>query len=217
MRPRHRYSRHPFPVIPAPERESARAHLLTPAPRIRRPKLDLGPIRRWSEARRTECPANVHQRVTPDSGPANGVGYGPQIKFGATEGRGVARMGWPVLSRHSRPRAEICPDRPQTRANHPSVAPDSISSLQSNSVAGATGFPTRPLAFSCFHAPEHRAQRPYAPRSSRRRRKLYARQQQTDLCEHACRRSHTNASQCKSEEGDVWVSESGCSYRLWAV
>ena len=70
----------------------------TPAPRFRRPKLDLepapglnrGPIRRWSAARRTGMPCECALAGHSDPRAANGVGFGPQIKFGATE-KGVRR------------------------------------------------------------------------------------------------------------------------------
>ena len=70
----------------------------TPAPRVRRPKLDLepapgpnrGPIRRSLAAQRTEPPANGVGRPLWTPGAADRVGYGPQIKFGATDPWGAA-------------------------------------------------------------------------------------------------------------------------------
>ena len=57
----------------------------TPAPRVRRPKLDLGPIRRSLGRQSAEPPCE--RRWQNDSNPraANGVGHRPQIKFGATD------------------------------------------------------------------------------------------------------------------------------------
>ena len=54
-------------------------------PPVRRPKLDLGPIRRPLAARRLESSCERASAVARPPGAANSVGYGPQIKFGATE------------------------------------------------------------------------------------------------------------------------------------
>ena len=80
----------PFPLPPfrhcrAPPRQSRRVRRRRHALGIRRPKLDLGPIRRLLAAQRTEMSYKRGWRATPDPRAANGVGLGPQIKFGATD------------------------------------------------------------------------------------------------------------------------------------
>ena len=85
--------RAPFSVIPALRRgyldvrgTDVPHHLPTPfTPLFRRPKLDLGPMRRLLAARRSGVPCERALAAARTLGAANGVGLRPQIKFGATD------------------------------------------------------------------------------------------------------------------------------------
>ena len=79
-----------FPSLPRSAAAISPRAVPKPRARIRRPKLDLGPNRRSSAGQRTEMSCKRGWRATPDPRTASGVGFGPQIKFGATDsGAGV--------------------------------------------------------------------------------------------------------------------------------
>ena len=97
-RPHHRHTR----ALP---RVSRRVRHPSPKPpRIRRPRLDLGPKRRSLAAQRTEPSCERSSAATRTPGAANSVGHRPQIKFGATDRRrrGGRRQEAALVPRMSR-------------------------------------------------------------------------------------------------------------------
>ena len=89
------YPRFAAGISPRPAPTPPPSHLQRAPPLLRRPKLDLGSIRRSLAAQRTEPPANGVGRPLRTPGAADRVGYGPQIKFGATD------LGAPTSVQHS--------------------------------------------------------------------------------------------------------------------
>ena len=110
----YRHPRAPFPVIPAPRRGAC--------PRIRRPKLDLGPKRPPPAAQRPEPSCKRSSAATRTPGAANGVGHRPQIKFGATE-RGAGAAGGRKQRQPRTHRDTRAPPRVSRRAQHPTPKP----------------------------------------------------------------------------------------------
>ena len=165
----------PFPAIPTPttvipaprrgylaERGTSAPNRPQPSsrPPVRRPKLDLGPIRRWSAARRTEMPCKRASADHSTLSAANGVGYGPQIKFGATD-LGARHAGGDRSPRHCHTRAPFsvipalrrgyldergtsAPNRPQPSSRPPVRRPKlDLGPIRRSSAARRTEMPRK--------------------------------------------------------------------------
>ena len=118
--PRHRHTRAPFSVIPAlrrgylAERGTSAPNRLQPSsrPPVRRPKLDLGPIRRPPAARRPEMPCKRRQRSTPPPALRTALGLAPKsslgrriLEHGMMEATGRPTTVIPALQDPSYPRS----------------------------------------------------------------------------------------------------------------